>query len=341
MQVTIKGAGIIGLSIGWRLLRDGFEVEIFDIGKAGRGASWAAAGMLSPYAEAHFEDDALVKMGEASLTLYPQFLKEVGEDAETTITLESVGTLIVGIDKDDRAFLERLYQEKQKRNFPISWISPEEARKIEPLLTPRITTAIWLPTECQIDNRRLILALIKAFRNRGGILHEESLMQSETGLVINARGAAADPRIRPNKGQILTLFAPASLRPAHVIRSPRVYLVPKTNGSVRVGATSEEKGSSEITAGAIRELLNAAVEIFPAVEEMSFQEAASAFRPLGLDRLPLIEEKGNTILASGHGRAGILLAPYTAETIVKLIGEKYGDSIQRAKRDCGSRNQLV
>jgi len=320
MRVLIKGAGIIGLSIGWRLQREGFDVQIFDRGKAGRGASWAAAGMLGPYAEAHFEDEELVRLSESSLALYPLFLKDLSEDAGVSLGFESQGTLIVGIDRDDRAFLERLFLDKQKRNFPVSWIDPDKAREIEPLLTSRVTSAIWLPTEWQIDNRRLIAALIAAFRKQGGELFEESSFPEGSDLVVNASGAVADPRIRPNKGQILTLEAKPPLSLSRVIRSPRVYLVPKSDGTVRVGATSEEVGFDlDITAGKIRELLNAAEEIVPAVEEMAFKEALAAFRPATVDRFPLIEEKENTILAAGHGRAGILLAPYTAQAVVDLI----------------------
>lgn len=326
MHALIKGAGIIGLSIGWRLLREGFSVELFDRGKAGRGASFAAAGLLGPYAEAHFEDEELIRLCEQSLSLYPQFLKELSEDSGHPITMESQGTLIVGIDRQDKIFLEQLYVEKQKKGQPALWITPQKAREIEPLLTPRITSAIWLPTEWHIDNRRLIAALIEAIRMKGGILHEEiSFPEGNHPLMINASGCFADPRIRPNKGQIITLEEHPSFRLSHVVRSPRIYMAPKKE-MLRIGASSEDVGfDPTIQAAKMRDLLNAAVEIVPAIQEMAFHEVLSAFRPMTEDRLPLIEENENVILAAGHGRCGILLAPYTAQTVIAILRRKYGN----------------
>jgi glycine oxidase len=318
MHVRIKGAGIIGLSIGWKLLREGYAVDIYDTGQAGRGASWAAAGMLGPYAEARVGDEALTALGEASLALYPQFLQELSEDCGRAISFESQGTLVVGIDQDDKVLLEHAFHEK------AILLHPEQAREIEPLLSPRITSALWIASEWQIDNRRLIDALIAAFVRRGGVLHEYTTLPEERSmLLINAAGSSADPRIRPNKGQILTLSAPDHLRLSHVVRSPRVYLAPKSDGSLRVGASSEDVGYlSQNSAGKVRELLNDAAEIVPAMDEMPFQEALFAFRPMTEDRLPLIEEKESEILAAGHGRCGILLAPYTAQKVIDLIRRK-------------------
>lgn len=345
MKILIIGGGVMGLSIGWQLARAGFKVDIFERATSGAEASWVAAGMLAPYSEYGFEESPLLQLAEESLSLYPQFLNELNEDAKTDLTLEKAGTLYVGVNRDDHAFLECLFNTLKSKNLSASWICGKQAREMEPLLSPRITSAIWLPSETHIQNRKLLPALKKAFLKCGGILHEEC---SVTGLwkegeelkgirtqervagerVINTAGAWADAireeiaPIYPNKGQILTLFMEKTFELKSVIRTPRVYLVPKSDGSLRVGATSEERGfDKRVTGGGILELLQAAFEVVPGIAYMEFLEAQANLRPTSLDRLPSIEEttlKGY-FRAVGHGRAGILLAPYTAYEIVRKI----------------------
>ena len=238
---------------------------------------------------------------------------------------------MAGIDRDDRAFLEHLFRDHEERGFPVKKLSSEESREIEPLLSPRVTGALWFPTDWQIDNRRLIAALIRAFQKNGGLLHEDT--PSPATVHIDAAGAwASDPRIRPNKGQIATLLAPKTLRLSCVVRSPRIYLVPKKDGILRVGATDEEAGFTPgVFAGPIRDLLNSAAEIVPAIDEMELLETIAAFRPLTEMKRPLIEEKDGTWLAAGHGRAGIVLAPYTAHRITNLFVRKHGHLFERKK----------
>jgi glycine oxidase len=346
VRTLIIGGGVMGLSIGWQLARRQEEVEIFERAAAGKEASWAAAGMLAPYSEIGFEDDSYLQLGRLSLALYSQFLQELNEDAKIDLSLEKQGTLYVGIDRDDRLFLERLFKEIKRKNHQVEWLSGKEAREMEPLLSPRVSRAILIQSETHIQNRMLVASLKKAFQNRGGILHEHCpvhrLWIHEGRLkgvwtkepivgkfVINAAGAWADLiykgssiPIYPNKGQILTLSMSKEMALTYMIRTPRVYLVPKSDGSLRIGATSEEVGFDQtITGGGVLELLQAAFEVIPGIACMQFLEAEAKLRPASFDRLPCIEEtelKGY-FRAVGHGRAGILLAPYTAYEMARKL----------------------
>jgi glycine oxidase len=345
MRALIIGAGVMGLSIGWQLARRGWEVEIFEKGASGKEASWSAAGMLAPYSEREFEEDHHLQLGSRSLALYPQFLQELNEDAKTELSLEKQGTLYVGMDQDDRAFLERLF-DKESRILPMEWLSGKEAREIEPFLSPRVSIAIWIPGETHIQNRKLLISLKQAFQNQGGVLHEQCQVQrlwEQEGylkgvwtqepiageIVVNTAGAWADSirressnPIYPNKGQILTLTMSEEVILTYMIRTPRVYLVPKSDGSLRIGATSEEVGfDQKVTGGGMLELLRAAFEVVPGIAYMQFREAEAKLRPASLNRTPCIEEtelKGY-FRAVGHGRAGILLAPYTAYEMVRKV----------------------
>jgi glycine oxidase len=292
---------MIGLSIGWQLQRAGLSVQVYDKRQAGRQASWAAAGMLAPYSE----DERLTKMGEESLALYPRFLQELAEDSGCAFPEEKRGTLWVAVDRDDCEWLRVRYEVKKQLGMPVEWVSGEEAREREPLLSPRVVAGMWIGSEQQVDNRLLVEALKRAFLKRGGELLEGVSLEQPT---IQATGAWA-PGVRPTKGQLMRLRMPPHLELQQMIRSPRVYLAPKAAGHVCMGATSEDQGFDErVTAGAVLEILEHAWELVPAIAEYPVEELAVGFRPTTPDGMPRID----ATTAIGHGRAGCLLAPYTA-----------------------------
>ncbi len=352
-SIAIIGGGIIGLSIGWQLARENRSVHIFDERHAGKQASWAAAGMLSPYSEAVYGHLNALEMATQSLSLYPSFLKELSEDSSIVLPKESEGTLCVAINRDDREWLQRHYAFKKNNGMPVHWLSGEEARQKEPLLSPRVNAAIWIPSERQINNHLLIEALKDAFVNRGGTLMEKTKItewskngnnalkiKAEKGqsydsdIVIHTTGAWAnqvDPslNIRPVKGQLLNLKMKPELILKSMIRSPRIYLAPKQDGTVRVGATSEDAGfNEEVTAGATLELLENAWEIIPAISEYKVEGILAGLRPVTANHRPLIGASSLKGLyhAIGHGRSGILLAPYTAYLIKKIITKDFSDA---------------
>lgn len=348
----IIGGGIVGLAVGWQLARQGQKVEIFERDHAGRASSWVAAGMLAPHAEAGFEEIDLLHLGQESLRLYPRFLEELEEDTGITVQLDRSGTLMIGLDRDDVERLRRLYDFRKQLQLPVQWMSGTEARELEPLLSPKTTAAIWIPDDAQVDNRALVEALRIAFQKRGGVLHEhtpvaavriehDEVLGIQTdnreldaplcGVVLAAGcwskaiggiPEALAPPVRPVKGQILTLRMNKSCKLSHVIHAPDAYLVPKRDGRLMVGATSEEMGFDlSPTAGPVMKLLERAWEAVPSVYELSLEEIQVGLRPGSRDHAPILGETAirGLYYATGHYRHGILLTPITAYGLSELI----------------------
>ncbi len=355
-NILIIGGGIIGLGIGWQLAKAGASVTIHERDRAGRAASWAAAGMLAPLAEAHTEEAALLTLGCQSLACYPQWVCELEADAQMSVGYRVEGTLIVGLEPDDTAQLRHLYEAQQQLELDVNWLSGREARDIETTLSPRVTAALHCKTDHQVDNRLMVKALQRAYQACGGILHENSPIEQiviKNGTAIGVQTAdsfqAADvlilaagcwsagidglpntliPPVRPVKGQMLALQMESGITIKNVIRTVRarypmsVYLVPKTNGRLIVGATSEEMGfDTRLTAGGIFELLRGAGEAVPGVYELPLLETWAGLRPGSRDNAPILGKTpiDNLIYATGHYRNGILLTPITAYQIAKLI----------------------
>lgn len=352
MNIGIIGGGIIGLGLGWQLQRRGAEVTLFESNTVGKQSSRAAAGMLAPYAEVGFEEIELMKLGQQSLRLYPRFVDELAEDVDGVPNFDRCGTMLVGIDRDDTEHLKRLYDFREELSLTVEMITGSEAREREPLLSPKVVSAVWLPDDAQIDNRALIRCLKRAFESCGGLLFEQNSVQqidrsgsSLKGVstassnfkfdkVILAAGCWSGkiagipdklkPPIRPVKGQIITLQKTEECNLKGIVRSPRFYLVPKEDGTIRLGATSEEKGfDTTPTAGGQKELLEEAWEAVPSIYDLPLIETIAGLRPASRDHAPII---GQTDLeglyyATGHHRHGILLTPITVYSLVDEILE--------------------
>lgn len=355
-RVIIIGGGVIGLSIGWQLAKAGCGVSIYERDCAGRSASWSAAGMLAPLAEVHFEERALLQLGSLSLQMYPEWVEALESDSRTSIGYRAEGTLIVGIDRDDTRELEHVYESQQFLNLPCKWLTGGEAREIEPLLSPKVTAAISSPSDHQVDNRLVVDALIAAYQSAGGSLYENTPVQKveirdamacgvwvngvlEQGdVIVLAAGCWSNeieglpgivkPPLRPVKGQILALQMEAGVILEKVIRTTRakyptdVYLVPKIDGRLVVGATCEEMGfDTRLTAGGLFELLRGAWEAVPGVYDLPITETWTGLRPGSRDNAPILGETAveNLVMATGHYRNGILLAPVTSREITSLV----------------------
>lgn len=355
-KIIIIGGGVIGLGIGWQLAKSGTSVTIFDREEAGRAASWAAAGMLAPYAEFHTEEPELLQLGIQSLSLYPQWVEELERDAEMSIGYRVEGTLIVGIEPDDTHQLRHLFKAQQQFGLDVHWLNGRDACKIEPALSPRVTSAIHCENDHQVDNRLMVSALKKAFQKYGGELYENRSVAAlviENGCVNGVRteegishcdlailaagcwstqieGIPDDmlPPVRPVKGQMLALEMEEGIEIKTVIRTIRakyptsVYLVPRSDGRLIVGATNEEMGFDErLTVGGMFELLRGAWEIVPGLYELPILDSWSGLRPGSRDNAPILGKTPipNLIYATGHYRNGILLTPITAYEISRLI----------------------
>ena len=139
-------------------------LAIYERAEAGRSASWAAAGMLAPLAEAHIEEPELLKLGCQSLTLYPKWVRELEADAGMSIGYRVEGTLIVGLEPDDTHQLRHLHTSQQELGLDVEWLTGRAAREIEPALSPRVTAAIHCETDHQVDNRLMVKALQRAYQ---------------------------------------------------------------------------------------------------------------------------------------------------------------------------------
>lgn len=344
-MILVIGAGVIGLSIAWRLACKGFPVQILEAYSAPRQASWAAAGMLSPFTEAHHGLEALMSMGRRSLDLYPRFLQQLSQDSGVEVSMQMDGSLFVGVNRDDTAWLRHRYDQLKPLCQDVEWLNADLVRAKEPLLTSKVTGGLWMASEGQVNNRTLLSALKSAFLRRGGVLLENRAVKNlwlqsgrvagvelqdssrvEGNLVINCAGAWApliEPTaVTPNKGQILTVNPDGARVLSGVVRTPRVYLVPKDNGTLRIGATSEDVGFDlSVSAGAVLDLLEHAAEILPAIRDCRLVETIASVRPQTADGLPIIGPAAISgyYQACGHGRHGILLAPLTAHQIVEEL----------------------
>jgi glycine oxidase len=349
-SVIVAGGGVIGLAIAWRLAREGAAVTVIERDRAGRSASWVAAGMLAPISEAAFDDHTYVAFARASMARFPAFVKELEADAGMAVGLDTQGTLVVARDRDDAEFIRHAYEYRRSIGLPVEWLSGAAAREREPALSPRVVGAMAIPDDHQVDTRALVRALVRACSARGVTVRENTevvriVIESNraTGVETTDGVTSADtivlsagawsgtipgipaehvPPVRPVKGQLVRLRRDASFPLAHVIRAPRAYLLPKHDGTVVVGATQEEMGFDLTpTAGGISDILRHAWELVPGIYDLPFEAVEVGLRPGSRDNHPVIGATGvrGLVMATGHFRHGILLTPATADAVVEGI----------------------
>jgi glycine oxidase len=352
--VVVVGAGVVGLGLGWRLAQRGAEVSLFDRSTAGSGASSAAAGMLATCAEAEPGEEALVRLGRLSQSLWPDFSAELEQASGMAVDLRREGTLVVALTVDDQARISHRLAFQKSLGLPVEWMSAAEVRRREPHLAPGFAGALFSPEDHQVDNRKLTVALHRAAVGAGARVHERRGVRqiivdqdrvvgveldegSHVGadVVVLAAGAwsraiaglpaATRPPVRPVKGQSLALkmAADAPLL-THVVWGPNVYLVPRRDGRLIVGATVEEKGfDATLTAGGVLALIEAAWRLVPAIEDLPLLETWVGHRPGSRDDAPILGRGPleGLIYATGHHRNGILLTPVTADLVTDVVME--------------------
>jgi glycine oxidase len=348
-DTLIVGGGIIGLALGWRLAERGRSVTILERDRAGRGASYAAAGMLAPAVGIQFEETELYALGRESLHRWPAFVCDLERVSGLDVGYRAEGTLVVADDRDAAEALRRLYRFQQEHDVPVEWLTGREALEIEPFLSPKLAAAVWSPEDHQVDNRLVLDALRTAIERaptatlregvavRAGEPHAEwpavvtdDGERIEASSVVLAAGAwmrgidglEPKPPVRPVKGQMLSLRMERPFELRHVVRGPDAYLAPKADGRLVIGATSEEMGfDTTVTAGGLYRLLEGAVEVVPGVEELELVETWAGVRPASRDHAPVLGPSGapGVVLAAGHYRHGILLAPVTADELAASL----------------------
>ena len=350
-SVAIIGAGVVGLGIAWRLAGRA-AVTVFDRGKAGSGASHAAAGMLAACCEAEPGEEALIALGRESQARWPAFAEELQRVSGIDVELRREGILHLALTADDQAEIAHRLEFQRQLNLPLEWLSAAATRAREPHLAGKIAGALFSPEDHQVDNRKLVQALrvaaeaagatvyehrpvkeivVQGGRAKGVLLDDETIAAAD--VVVLAAGAWSrgigglppdrQPPVRPLKGQVLTLRMDASAPLiSHVVWAPGAYMVPRRDGRLIVGATVEEKGFDEtITAGGVLTLLEAAWRAVPAVEELPIEEFCVGHRPGSRDDAPILGRGPleGLFYATGHHRNGILLAPVTADAMARLI----------------------
>lgn len=353
-DVVIVGAGVVGLGIAWRACQAGLAVTVCDP-EPGRGASWAAAGMLAPVTEVHYGEEALLRLNLASNERWPAFAEELEQAADRRIGYRQCGTVLVARDRDDLEALTDLQAFQQRLGLPVQRLRSDELRELEPCLAPRTRGGLLVPGDHQVDNRALVEALLVAVERAGACLRTDEVAELVTdaatgavqgvrlrtgqqlpaGQVVLAAGwrCATLPGLPPNavpvrpvKGQLLHLRRPEDPAVAPLaernVRGLEVYVVPRADGRVVVGATVEERGAdTTITAGAVLDLLRGAWELLPGIGAYELVETTSGLRPTAPDNAPLIGPAGpdGLVVATGHFRNGILLTPATADAVAELL----------------------
>jgi glycine oxidase len=385
-SAVIVGGGVIGLSIAWRAAQRGIAVTVADPA-SGRGASYAAAGMLTPVSEAAYAERDLLNLGLASLERYAAFASELTSASGEPTGFRRTGTLQIGYDADDLAVIEELGALQEALGVPAASLSARECRALEPMLDPSIRGGLFVEGDGSVDPRLLTRALRLAALATGitliphpvaevlhdhegfGASYDPKLSRSRNPAVLwgdageagggegrvtgvrlsdgsevdadfvvlaagwssaNVKGVPAEylPPVRPVKGQILRLRATPGSGPVvqrsvrGIVRGASIYLVPRESGELVIGATQEELGAdTTVTAGGVWELLRDARMLVPGITELEFAEVVAGLRPGTPDNAPVLGPCGlpGLVLATGHFRSGVLLAPVTADVIADYL----------------------
>ncbi|HXM14618.1 MAG TPA: glycine oxidase ThiO [Candidatus Eremiobacteraceae bacterium] len=348
-DVAIAGAGLIGSSIAFELAQAGLKVGLFDRAEPGREASWASAGILSPAPESPAMI-SMVPLAKASMNLYPALVANVEEISGEKVGFRPKGTIDVFFNKDAIPDLSTLIALHHGMGLKAEPLRPEDARELEPSLSPELEAAALRPEEASIDNRALTHAMLSAAKNSGvevfartgvtGIVQEagrctglklENEIVSAKWTVIAAgcfsaeiEGVKEFAPVRPAKGQMVSLRADG-LKIERVIWGEKIYIVPRNDGRILAGATVEYVGfDKQVTAGGIEKLLSAAIEVIPEFANARIEETWAGLRPDSPDHLPILgpTDIDGLVIATGHFRSGVLLTPITARLVRQWITER-------------------
>jgi len=333
-KLSVIGAGGIGLSIAWRAAGAGWQVTVHDPEPA-RGASWVAGGMLAPLTEGWPGEDAALAMNTESLLRWPSFAAELARSAGMPSGLGAAGTLVVGLDGADIGELQVLAEWLAAQGRTVEELTRKQIHSREPALAQGLRYGLDVPGDLAVDNRALLAALQAAGQVAGVQLSTEAvtvLAGLDADQVVLAAGVGSPAlcpalAVRPVKGEILRLRHRRGVLPAPactvrgVVHGRHVYLVPRSDGLV-VGATQYEAGADrEVTVGGVRDLIADAEAVLPSIAEYGLSETIAGLRPMTPDTLPLIGRLDErTVVATGHGRNGLLLAPLTADAVLAELG---------------------
>lgn len=359
-DIVIIGGGVIGMTIARALaLRGAGDICVIERSSLGNEASFAAAGMLAPQAEADAPDH-LFDLTCRSRDLYPSFAAALREESGVDIELDTTGTLYLALTEHDLIEIQTRFDWQSQAGLPVDKLTAPQARELESCISTSVLEALRFPLDVQVENRRLLTALANSLMKQGvatttetnveslridrnriaGVQTTRGLVSCSTVVVaagtwsgfihFSERTEKRIPSIRPVRGQIVCLDAKPQLT-RHVIYSPRGYLVPRRDGRLLAGSTAEEAGfAKRVTAGGIGAIIENALEISPAISSLPIVDTWAGLRPRAADGLPVLgpcDEIAGLFYATGHYRNGILLAPVTGELIAEAVIEGKASSV--------------
>ncbi|MFL6284707.1 MAG: glycine oxidase ThiO [Pyrinomonadaceae bacterium] len=364
-DVAVVGGGVAGLAAARELGREGLSVVVFDAAHGRAPASNAAAGMLAPQAEADCADE-LFDLLCASRDMYPEFAESLREESGVCVELDRTGTLYLAFTEEDERETDARFRWQRRAGLSVERLTAEEARALEPGVSPRVRAALRFPRDWQVENRQLVRALrasaeyfgarvledteahgvyVSRDGRAGGVVTPGGIVRA--GAVVFAAGAwssglrklfnppprreieeealADDPRVEPVRGQVLCFRRDDTQAPLfrHVVYSPRGYVVPRRDGRLLAGSTTEHAGfDCRVTVEGINSVRARAEEIAPALAALTPSDSWAGLRPRAWDGLPVIgesEEVRGLFYATGYYRNGILLAPASGRIVADLV----------------------
>ena len=349
-DAAIAGGGLIGGSIALELAQAGLRVAVFDQADPGREASWAGAGILSPAPESA-ATIPIVPLAKASMALYPQFVENVEEISGQNVGFRPKGTLQALFSRDAARELSTVIALHHGLGLKAEPMRADDARELEPALNPELEAAVLRPEEASVDNRALTRAVLDAARKSGAevfagrkvtsiwrdgercaglIFAEEDEKVSAKWTIIAAgsfsariAGAEGYAPVKPAKGQMAALRS-NDVEIERVLWSDKIYLVPRNDGRILAGATVEYVGfDKHVTAGGLEQLLSGALKLAPGLVSARVEETWAGLRPASPDHLPILgaADLEGLLIATGHFRSGILLAPVTARLMREWVTE--------------------
>ena len=352
-DVIVAGGGVIGLACAWSAMRRGLRVVVCERAESTAGATRVAAGMLAPVGELQHGEEVLLEMTMASAGMYSEWAGEVEEASGRPTGYERLGSLHVALDRDEAEVLRRQHELQRSVGLDAEWLGPRACRGLEPGLHPSLNGGVFVEGESVVDPRLLaealragleaggaevrfgaeVAELVQEGNRAAGVrLADGAELRAEA--VVAATGSWSGggeswlpeevrPPVRPVKGEVVELGSRRGERLCErIVASERVYVVPRADGRVILGATMEEAGFDEaVTAGGVLELLREAYRLLPEVAEMEVAEVAAGLRPGSPDNVPIVgrSEIEGLVLATGHHRNGILLAPLTGEAVADVL----------------------
>jgi glycine oxidase len=348
-DVAVAGGGLIGGSIALELARVGLRVAVFDQAEPGRESSWAGAGILSPAPESP-ATIPLVPLGKASMALYPEFAAQVEELSGQSVGFRPKGTLDALFASEAVRELSTLIAMHHGLGLKAEPLRPEDARELEPALSPDVQAAALRPDEASVDNRALTQAVLQAARRSGveifpghaakaiwregntcaGLEFQDEKVSAKWTVIAagcfssSIEGMKSYVSVRPAKGQMIALRA-HELQIDRVLWSEKIYLVPRNDGRILAGASVEYVGfEKHVTAGGLEKILSAAIELAPELAHAKIEETWAGLRPDSPDHLPILgpTDLDGLLIATGHFRSGILLTPITARLIRDWITQQ-------------------